>query len=1048
MRRYAARSLAALAVFAHGSIASAQVTTPSDEDPAPDGSLRAAIEASASGETITIEIPGASPDDGQTLSLRTGLVFDNTLILDGSSADFPILTLTPPDTNSFLEIRDGVSVTLRDIGLGAPAIGETAEIELLGGSSRLVVDAERGPQILSADLVGAGSFTKEGAESVLLLGTNTLAGQIVVREGELRGDSISLAGPAGGGDLVLAPNGVTAQLVLETEGSDFYDGAARDIVDASTNGGRAFVVKRGEGDLNFRGAVVANSIGIVVEEGSVSTGASTFSGTRSFQIDEGATLATSLTGTTTHAGRITGAGTLRTTTDNLTLTGDLTGFSGEIEVLAPLIGSLSFSPSVAPATPLTFSVDLDGTTSLFTIVDDAGLTLDGSITGAGRLAKSGTGITVLRGVTAHTGGTSITAGTLRGSTSNLQGNIDISDGGSVEFDQTSNGTFVGSIANAGAAATARKFGAGLLTLNTNQNFSGLFALTGGGLRFENDAGLPNARLEVGVAQPAGSSRVEVAFDPSQSPAGNTLNIGDDLVLGSGGQLVVDLDDGNAALATPTNTRVAVGGSAALAPGAELIVQLQPGQYAGTQRFDVLTAAGGVSGDFNLIEDYFFFDITGAVAGSAYQVTVARDAAQMLANIGATENQQEIGGVLDSLLDAGGGGDPSLQSFLDDLSIIQGSTVGSVLESLSPDDLTAQSSVRLASASRTFRGLSNRLAIHRHRTVGNGKLRETRQQKSRRIRRERRARRTEAQRLRRGARRDRRPPVNAAPPNIERPTPKPWIAWFEGSGLLGVLDSQDAKSFDYNGVGPLFGADAALLPELRLGFATGGTRSSYETEDNNADGEAYGIEASLYAAYTGEPIEALLAFRYGHSWIETDRTIRVGTGESQVNSDFEGDSFGLYAEFTRAFGSLGLVEVAPLLSVAYQHIQSDEIEESGTSALRFSAESSDLDSALTSLGLRLGAEREMDGGFVFRPRLKALWNHEWADTEQEITGRFAAGGTGTTRFVGAERPRDHGEVGLGWDVGYGPNANLFLDWNGRFGEDLVENALSVGARVAW
>ena len=46
------------------------------------------------------------------------------------------------------------------------------------------------------------------------------------------------------------------------------------------------------------------------------------------------------------------------------------------------------------------------------------------------------------------------------------------------------------------------------------------------------------------------------------------------------------------------------------------------------------------------------------------------------------------------------------------------------------------------------------------------------------------------------------------------------------------------------------------------------------------------------------------------------------------------------------------------------------------------------------------------------------------------------------------PDDYAEVSAWWEIGYNANANLFLDWSGRFGEDLIENSLSVGARVAW
>ena len=111
----------------------------------------------------------------------------------------------------------------------------------------------------------------------------------------------------------------------------------------------------------------------------------------------------------------------------------------------------------------------------------------------------------------------------------------------------------------------------------------------------------------------------------------------------------------------------------------------------------------------------------------------------------------------------------------------------------------------------------------------------------------------------------------------------------------------------------------------------------------------------------------------------------------------------------------------------------------------------MDSALTSVGLRLSTEREMDDGILIRPRLTVLWNHEWADVERKVSAIFSsAPTTGNTAFTvkGAELPRDHAAISAGWEVGYVANANLFVDWKGRFGEDLVENSISLGLRVAW
>jgi outer membrane autotransporter protein len=92
---------------------------------------------------------------------------------------------------------------------------------------------------------------------------------------------------------------------------------------------------------------------------------------------------------------------------------------------------------------------------------------------------------------------------------------------------------------------------------------------------------------------------------------------------------------------------------------------------------------------------------------------------------------------------------------------------------------------------------------------------------------------------------------------------------------------------------------------------------------------------------------------------------------------------------------------------------------------------------------------MQQGILLRPRFKLLWNHEWGDTERDVAGRFETSlVTSAFTVQGAELTEDHAEVALGWEVGFVRNANLYLDWEGRFGKDLIENTLSVGGRIAW
>ncbi|MDO9268513.1 MAG: autotransporter-associated beta strand repeat-containing protein [Methylobacter sp.] len=94
-------------------------------------------------------------------------------------------------------------------------------------------------------------------------------------------------------------------------------------------------------------------------------------------------------------------------------------------------------------------------------------TLSGIIGGTGSLTKSGTGTLTLSGANTYSGGTTVNAGTLSGTTTSLQGNI--ANNAAVTFDQTSNGTYAGAMSGTGLVTKA---GAGTLTLSGANTYSG------------------------------------------------------------------------------------------------------------------------------------------------------------------------------------------------------------------------------------------------------------------------------------------------------------------------------------------------------------------------------------------------------------------------------------------------------------------------------------------------------------------------------------------------------------------------------------------------
>lgn len=103
--------------------------------------------------------------------------------------------------------------------------------------------------------------------------------------------------------------------------------------------------------------------------------------------------------------------------------------------------------------------------------------LNGPLTGAGDVIKTGSGTAVFNATNTYAGLTTITQGTLIGSTAALPGNIDNS--GTLIFDQTTDGIWSNALSGSGSVV---KRGAGDLTLTGISPYTGAMIISSGAVR--------------------------------------------------------------------------------------------------------------------------------------------------------------------------------------------------------------------------------------------------------------------------------------------------------------------------------------------------------------------------------------------------------------------------------------------------------------------------------------------------------------------------------------------------------------------------------------
>jgi len=181
-------------------------------------------------------------------------------------------------------------------------------------------------------------------------------------------------------------------------------------------------------------------------------------------------------------------------------------------------------------TPGQATLDVDGETtlSLGGVPRDQG--------SPGEFVKEGTGTLALTGANTYTGGTTVNAGVLQGTTTSLQGDIDNS--ASVVFDQTTTGTYAGVMSGPGSLT---KSNTGTVNLTGVNTYSGGTSVTDGTLQVGSDTNLGNASGNVTLSN-SGILKIPTTFTSNrtfQSPNSGIINVDGGTILTLAGVLQDD-----------------------------------------------------------------------------------------------------------------------------------------------------------------------------------------------------------------------------------------------------------------------------------------------------------------------------------------------------------------------------------------------------------------------------------------------------------------------------------------------------------------------------
>ncbi len=730
------------------------------------------------------------------------------------------------------------------------------------------------------------------------------------------------------------------------------------------------------------------------------------------------------------------------------------------------------------------------------------------ISSEGSLEKDGPDRLTLSGANTYSGGTTVTAGTLVGTTTSLQGDISVADGAELVFNQTADGSFAGDLSG-GMNAVVRKQGAGPLTLGgDNAGFAGEFSFEDGTL-FVNTDTAPDVIVNRGTDPDA--VVLQQSFDGSftgQITGEGGTSAGTVRKTGSGNVAL-----GDAALSLPGEIRAGLftveqgsftltdvgifDGEFRLNSGATLQGQSLAANVTGFAQLDGNVAPGGAGSvaelrtsfdsatfgpnsalliDVAELADVDLFQATSVVVEPGARIELFPQGAPDIVEMPLLTTTDPITGnfsfdqefffftvMLDQqpnqiLLTM----TPTDNAFVNGALTSNQQAVAEVLDTaIGMGELTDFRAAVQGIAPSDVPALLNALSGEIATSFATARL-AAKQRLDRNLELAVRGFAARSPSFVPGSAVESAargfgvglPGVGAAsgPGVLMAFAPEPgdtgFGAWLDGYGVFGTAEgSGGAGDVDYGVYGTTLGVDARLSEHLLVGAAAGYAR--VEPDLRSASGQGDVGQGALFAAAVWDRLHLAGWGRYAFGSYETERPIGFGV-DVVARGSFDGWDTSGHGEVGLRVLELAGFELRPLGSVDYARLEQDGYTETGAvvgaDSLNLSVPSQSWTSLVSGLGARVHRVWELDEGTWLVPELHGRWLHEFEDTERRVVPTLTGAGLAYSPFIrGAELSRDGFVAGIGWTVSSQAGLHVYGDYEVNWNPELLQHAIEAGFR---
>jgi fibronectin-binding autotransporter adhesin len=652
-----------------------------------------------------------------------------------------------------------------------------------------------------------------------------------------------------------------------------------------------------------------------------------------------------------------------------------------------------------------------------TTADSVTATINAPITGAGGLTKEGSGTLVLTGASSYNDGTMINAGTLQLGNGGTSGSIvgDVTNNGVFAINRSDTLTFGGVISGSGAFA---QIGPGATVLTAANTYSGDTNINGGTLQVDGSIASANTLVNpggalAGIGVIGGNLFNSGVVSPGDSPG--TLTVNGNYTQSAAGTLRIEIGG----LALPQHDLLQMSGNATL-DGALQLVRLNSFAPLGGDSVIILSATGGVTGTFATVESNF--------SGTLLSVEVIYDPTDVRVVFeqgsfvlpGLTPNQQAVAENLDRSV--GDSRAAELIGFLDTEPL---GALPRDYDLIAPEELASIYEIGFSQATIQWQNIQRRTDDIRAGSTGFSAA-------------------GYQMRDRHGFAKGADGKMVLEKGSVMQASPENrWGVFITGVGQFVNVGDQDfnAPGYDITTGGVTVGVDYRLSNNFAIGMSGTYAHSNADLV-NDGRVEVDGGKGGLYASYFSDGFYVDLAANGGWNSYDTRRAALLG--QARGNSDG--------AEFNGLIGAgydwkIEGLRFGPIAPFQYSYIDLDSFTERGSLAPLHYPDQNE-DSLRSTLGGRFSHDVKL-GRMIFRPEVRAAWQHEYNDRAYPVDAQLGSGAGGIFTVHGPRIGRDSALIGAGAVLVWNERVSTYIYYDGQFGRSNYDsNNVSGGVCVSF